>query len=140
MTLSQRLTRAGLTFILLGSVAAALPQQSGAAMADDPCNLGTNTLSIEQSGTNNGGTGTNGTLTQSIPATDNYKVFLNGVLDTSGSIAVTNGSTNTTVTGSGTNTVQVKTTTTPASSGTIGLKATDSNLTNLVATATVTIR
>ena len=34
MTLSQRLTRAGLTFILLGTVAAALPQQSGAAQAD----------------------------------------------------------------------------------------------------------
>ena len=33
MTLSQRLTRAGLTFILLGSVAVALPQQDGAAQA-----------------------------------------------------------------------------------------------------------
>ena len=37
MTLSQRLTRAGLTFILLGSVAAVLPQQGGAAIAANPC-------------------------------------------------------------------------------------------------------
>ncbi len=33
MTLSQRLTRAGLVFVLLGSVAAVLPQQNGAAQA-----------------------------------------------------------------------------------------------------------
>lgn len=33
MKLSQRLTRAGLTFILLGSVAANMPQQSDSAMA-----------------------------------------------------------------------------------------------------------
>ena len=35
MTLSQRLTRAGLVFVLFGTVAAVLPQQSGAARADD---------------------------------------------------------------------------------------------------------
>ena len=34
MTISQRLTRAGLTFILFGTVAAVLPQQSGAVRAD----------------------------------------------------------------------------------------------------------
>ena len=35
MKFSQRLTRAGLTFILLGSVAAVLPQQMDRATADD---------------------------------------------------------------------------------------------------------
>lgn len=35
MTLSQRLTRAGLTFLLLGSVAAVMPQQIDTATADD---------------------------------------------------------------------------------------------------------
>ena len=34
MTLSQRLTRAGLTFVLFGTVAAVLPQQNGAAQAE----------------------------------------------------------------------------------------------------------
>ena len=37
MTLSQRLTRAGLTFILFGTVAAALPHQDDAAHATDDC-------------------------------------------------------------------------------------------------------
>ena len=48
MTLTQRLTRAGLVFVLLGTVAAVLPQQSGAAIAADPCTIGGNTLKIVQ--------------------------------------------------------------------------------------------
>ena len=42
MTLSQRLTRGGLTFILLGTVAAVLPQQNGvASAAPNGCGTGT---------------------------------------------------------------------------------------------------
>ena len=42
MTLSQRLTRAGLTFVLFGTVAAVLPQQNGAASANpNGCFTGT---------------------------------------------------------------------------------------------------
>ena len=44
MTLTQRLTRAGLVFVLLGSVAAVLPQQGGAAQATTTaCAAGTST-------------------------------------------------------------------------------------------------
>lgn len=46
MTLSQRLTRAGLVFILFGTVAVALPQQNGAALADNNCVVGTHTFKI----------------------------------------------------------------------------------------------
>jgi len=38
MTLSQRLIRAGLTFIILGTAAALLPQQNEAAQATSNCN------------------------------------------------------------------------------------------------------
>ena len=47
MTLSQRLTRAGLTFVLFGTVAAVLPQQDGAARAAD-CVVGGVTYAIYQ--------------------------------------------------------------------------------------------
>ncbi len=70
MTLSQRLTRAGLVFILLGSVAAALPQQNGAASADP----------------NGCFTGTPGrfAISNSAPATDSTTVTANYTVSTQG--------------------------------------------------------
>lgn len=46
-TLNKRLIRAGLTFIILGTTAAAMPQQSGAVRADD-CTLNGHTWTITQ--------------------------------------------------------------------------------------------
>lgn len=77
MTLSQRLTRAGLTFILFGTVAAVLPQQSGAARAD-VCTIGGHTYAIYQSGSST----TSPTYHQSVGSAVAYTA----ALDTPGNV------------------------------------------------------
>ena len=108
MTLTQRLTRAGLVFVLLGTVAAVLPQQSGAAIAADPCTIGGNTLKIVQ-GTLSSDPASPAfsqlNLTQPQPYTSFFNTTQDGTITVSSSTGFTNaggGSSQVTLTKSGT--------------------------------------
>ena len=130
MTLSQRLTRAGLTFVLFGTVAAVLPQQDGAARAAD-CVVGGVTYAIYQ------GTSTHNSAeayNQGNAAT-NYNAYLSTAPTTpAGNItgSATNGTVTPGATGTGTASVAF------TSSGTANLTATvTSGSVTYTATATV---
>ena len=84
MTLSQRLTRAGLTFILFGTVAATLPQQSGAALADNACVSNGHTYQINQAGNTSTSTiyhqavGSSGIYSATFDVATNVQGSING--------------------------------------------------------------
>ena len=108
MTLTQRLTRAGLVFVLLGTVAAVLPQQSGAAIAADPCTIGGNTLKIVQGTLSSDPTSpafSQLNLTQPQPYTSFFNTTQDGIITVSSSSGFASngsGSSQVTLTKSGT--------------------------------------
>ena len=128
MTLTQRLTRAGATFIVFGVVAAILPQQNEAAMADNGCTVTNHTFAIKNSG---GTISTAYTIAKN--SSDTYKSFYDTTNE--GVITVTNTSADATISGSGTSSVSVVT---PNTDGSISLSASDANRgAQYIATATI---
>ena len=129
MTLTQRLTRAGATFIVFGVVAAILPHQADSAIADNPCTVPGHTFEIRNS---LGATST--TYTLILGSADTYTSYFDTTQG--GAIGASGGSaTFTTVSPSS---VVVTTNTGTSSPSSSSLKATDTvNGTEYIASATV---
>ena len=130
MTLSQRLTRAGLTFVLLGTVAVALPQQSGAARAD-VCTIGGNTLKIVQGTLSSGSSSPTFTQTSASQA---YTSFFNTTQ--AGAITTTTSAASFTSSGDGTSQVTLTKSGTP---GTATLNDTFTDTGGVVYNASATV-
>ena len=129
MTLTQRLTRAGATFIILGLTAALLPHQADSAIADNGCTIGGHTFAIK----NSVGTASS-TYALGRNSSDTYKSFYDSSTQ-EGVITATDSGSGATFGGNGTSSVVV---TTPNADGTVSLSASDASRgAQYIATATI---